>query len=139
MPTAFESAELLLKLYELRREPVLREARQWWLAEFTPENVDEFVKMVAGERNASYRMVAGYWDMAASFVTFGAIDPQMFRAANGEIMATTSKLFTLLPQIRERNKMPEFYAHAEKFVMAQPDGLERVTMLRNRFIGNKKK
>ena len=139
MPTPYESAQLLLKLYELRREPVLREARKWWLNDFTPETLDETVKMITGEHNAWYRMVAGYWDMAASFVTFGAVDPQMFRAANGEIMATTSRIFPFLGQMRERNKMPEFYAHAEKFVRGQADGLERMEMLRQRFLANKKR
>jgi hypothetical protein len=139
MPTAVESANILLKLYELRREPVLREARQWWLAEFTPETIEEFATMVTGERNPFYRMVAGYWDMAASFVTFGAVDPKMFRAANGEIMATTSRIFHLLPKIRERNKINEFYSHAEAFVRSQPDGLERMEMLRDQFLARKKK
>ncbi len=139
MPTPFESAQLLLQLYELRREPVLREARKWWLADFTPESIDEFAILVTGDRNPSYRMVAGYWDMAASFVTFGAIDPQMFRAAGGEIMATTAKILPLLPQIRERAKAPEFYGHAERFVRGQPDGLERIEMFRQRFLTNKKR
>jgi hypothetical protein len=139
MATPYESAQLLLKLYELRREPVLREARKWWLTDFTPETLDEAVKMITGEKNPFYRMVAGYWDMAASFVSFGAIDPQMFRAANGEIMATTSRIFPFLGQLRERNKMPEFYAHAEKFVRGQPDGLERMDMLRERFLAGKKR
>ena len=139
MPTPYESAQLLLKLYELRREPVLREARKWWLTDLTPETLDETVQMITGQNNPFYRMVAGYWDMAASFVTFGAVDPQMFRAANGEIMATTSRIFPFLAQLRERNKMPEFYAHAEKFVRSQPDGLERMDMLRQRFLAGKKR
>ena len=139
MTTPYESAQLLLKLYELRREAVLREARKWWLTEFTPETLDEAVQMITGEKNPFYRMVAGYWDMAASFVTFGAVDAQMFRAANGEIMATTSRIFPFLAQLRERNKMPEFYAHAEKFVRGQADGLERMEMLRQRFLAGKKR
>ena len=74
MPTAFESARLNLKLYELRREPVLREARAWFLRDFNPDSLAELGTIVSGERNASFRMVLGYWDMAASLVTSGAID-----------------------------------------------------------------
>ena len=74
MPTPFESALLNLQLFELRREAVLRQARQWFLMEFNPESFAELVEVVSGERNAWFRMVIGYWDMAASLVTTGAID-----------------------------------------------------------------
>jgi hypothetical protein len=72
MPTPFESAQLNLRLFELRREPVLREARAWFVNEFNPRNFAEFMALVSGERNPSFRMVLGYWDMAASMVTMGA-------------------------------------------------------------------
>ena len=72
MPTPFESAQLNLQLFDLRREPVLREARSWFLLEFHPESLAEFVTAIRGERNASIRMVLGYWDMAASLVTSDA-------------------------------------------------------------------
>jgi len=84
MPTPFESAQLNLQLFDLRREPVLREARSWFLLDFHPETLAEFVAAITGERNASIRMVLGYWDMAASLVTTGAIDGDAFRAAHGD-------------------------------------------------------
>jgi hypothetical protein len=71
--TPFESATLNLKLFDLRREAVLREAREWFLRDFNPETLAELVEIVSGPRNASFRMVLGYWDMAASLVTTGAI------------------------------------------------------------------
>jgi hypothetical protein len=86
MPTPFESALLNLQLFDLRRESVLREARNWFLTEFNPESFTEFVELVRGDRNASFRMVIGYWEMAASLVTTGAIDGDAFRAAHGEIL-----------------------------------------------------
>ncbi len=82
MPTSFESAVLNLKLYDLRREPVLREARAWFLRDFNPDSLAELGEVVSGERNASFRMVLGYWDMAASLVTTGAIDTTAFLAAH---------------------------------------------------------
>jgi hypothetical protein len=78
MPTPFENATLNLKLFDLRREPVLREARQWFLAEFNPESFAELAAIAGGLRNAEFRMVVGYWDMAASLVTTGAIDGKAF-------------------------------------------------------------
>ena len=91
MPTPFESAQLNLQLFDLRREAVLREARQWFLIEFNPESFAEFASIVSGPRNTAFRMVLGYWEMAASLVTTGAIDAQAFLAAHGEIVGTFSK------------------------------------------------
>ena len=121
MPTPFESAQLNLQLFDLRREPVLREARDWFLREFNPETFAELVALVSTERNAAFRMVIGYWDMAASLVTSGAIDGDAFRAAHGEIFATFSKLQPLLAELRAASGEPEFCKHMEAVVMAAPD------------------
>ena len=134
MATPFESAQLNLKLFHMRRDPVLREAREWFLREFTPKTFEELLSIVQGPRNASYRMVTGYWDMAASLVTFGAIDAEMFRAAHGEIVATVAKLYPFLPQLREVSGFPEFFIHAERVVVDMPDGKERVARIREWFL-----
>src|ERR1051325_10842296 len=96
MPTPFESAQLNLQLFELRRDPVLREARAWFLLDFNPETMAELTLALSGERNASFRMVLGYWDMAASLVTTGAIDADALRAAHSEVFATFGKVQPLL-------------------------------------------
>ena len=121
MPTPFETALLNLKLFDLRREAVLREARDWFIREFNPETFEELVSIAGGERNASFRMVLGYWDMAASLVTTGAIDGDAFRAAHGEIFATFSKIHPFLAQLRAAAGEPEFCKHTEAVVMAAPD------------------
>jgi hypothetical protein len=121
MATPFESAQLNLKLFELRREPVLREARQWFLLEFNPDSFDELVSIVRGPRNASFRMVIGYWDMAASLVTTGAIDGDSFRAAHGEIVGTFSKIQPFLAELRSAVSEPDFCKHIEAVVLASPD------------------
>jgi hypothetical protein len=133
MPTPVESAHLCLKLFELRREPVLREARQWFLKEFNPQTPDELFTIVGGERNASFRMVLGYWEMAASFVTFEAIDAAIFRAANGEIIAVFAKLEPFLLALRERNKNPDVGHHLETVVRDMPGATERAVLLREGF------
>jgi hypothetical protein len=137
MPTPFESAQLNLKLFEIRRDPVLREARQWWLNDFTPRTFEELAAIAGGERNASFRMVAGYWDMAASMVTFGAIDPDMFRAANPEIVATVAKVSPFLAQMREASGIPEFMRYAEAVVVGMEGGVERMQMLREQFLARR--
>lgn len=121
MSTPFESAQLNLQLFDLRREPVLREARDWFLREFNPESFDDLVAIVKGERNASFRMVLGYWDMAASLVTTRAIEPDAFRAAHSEIFATFSKISQYLSQLREASGEPDFCKHIEAVVMAVSD------------------
>lgn len=120
MPTAFESAQLNLQLFDLRREPVLREARDWFTREFNPESFAELVTLVSGDRNAAFRMVLGYWDMAASLVTTGAIDGEAFRAAHGEIFLTFSKVHPFLSELRAASGEAEFCAHIEAVVLAAP-------------------
>ena len=131
MPTPFESAFLNLKLFELRREPVLREARDWFLREFNPETFAEFVTLVSGTQNAAFRMVLGYWDMAASLVTNGAIDGDAFRAAHGEIFATFSKIQPFLEDLRAASQEPEFCKHIEAVVLAAPDAEAILTRRRD--------
>jgi len=129
MPTPFESAQLNLKLFELRREPVLREARDWFLRDFNPESFANLVALARGERNASFRMVLGYWDMAASLVTTGAIDADAFRAAHGEIFVTFSKIYLYLAELRTASGEPEFCKHVEAVVLSTPDA---TTILKRR-------
>ena len=121
MPTPFESARLNLQLFDLRREPVLREARAWFLNDFNPETMEELNAILSGERNASFRMVLGYWDMAASLVTTGAIDADAFRAAHSEIFGTFSKVQPFLAELRAASGETTFCAHLETVVMGDPD------------------
>jgi hypothetical protein len=121
MPTPFESALLNLKLFDLRREAVLREARAWFLGEFNPESFTELVTLLRGERNASFRMVIGYWEMAASLVTSGAIDGDAFRSAHGEIFGTFSKIQPFLAELRTASGEPDICKHMEEVIFAAPN------------------
>ena len=123
MPTPFESATLNLRLFELRREPVLREARSWFLLDFHPETLADFVAAVTGARNASVRMVLGYWDMAASLVTMGAIDGDAFRAAHGEMFGTFAKIEPFLAEMRAAFGEPGFCRHFEAVVTGAEDAV----------------
>ncbi len=120
MPTPFESAQLNLYLFGLRREPVLRAARAWFLKEFNPESFAELAAL-ATAHNASFRMVLGYWDMAASLVTTGAVDVDTFLAAHAEIVTTFSKIHPFLAELRTVTAEPEFCKHVEAVVLAAPD------------------
>lgn len=130
MASPYESAVLNLQLYELRREPVLREARAWFLRDFNPDCLADVIKMVSGERNASFRMVLGYWDMAASLVTSGAIDSQAFLAAHNEIYGTFSKIQPFLADMRQASGEPDFCRHIEAVLRSDPHA--DATMARRR-------
>ncbi|MGH9421653.1 MAG: DUF4760 domain-containing protein, partial [Thermoanaerobaculia bacterium] len=112
--------------------PVLREARAWFVRDFNPETIDDVKAALAGPHNSHLRMVAGYWDMACSLVTHGAIDKEMFLDANGEIFATFAKIQLLLPEVRQITG-PGFARHVEQVVMSVPGVEDRLGMLRQRF------
>ena len=121
MSSPFNSGLLNLQLFDLRREPVLREARAWFLRDFNPNSFGELVAVVRGERNASFRMVLGYWDMAASLVTTGAIDAAAFLAAHGEIYATFSKVQPFIDEMRAATGEPDFCKHIEAVLLRDAD------------------
>lgn len=128
MDAKVASADLILKLYELRREPVMRKAREWFIG-FNPESVEEVAAAARGEHSAYYRMVTTYWDMACSFVSHGAIDEAMFNDANQEHVFVFAKLQPFIGQIRAATA-PHYLVHLEKAVMRAPGAEERLAHLR---------
>jgi hypothetical protein len=97
-------------------------ATSWEFRESSnPESFDELVTLVSGERNASFRMVVGYWDTAASLVTTGAIDADAFLAAHGEVFATFSKIHPFLADLRQRSGEPDFCKHVEAITIGAPN------------------
>ena len=123
-----KSAELILKLYELRRESVMREARNWFFT-FNPQSMEDVQRAGMGEHSAFYRMVTTYWDMACSFVNHGAIDPEMFNDANGEHVFVFAKLQPFLEQIRAATN-PGYLQHLERAVTAMPGADEKLAHVR---------
>jgi hypothetical protein len=76
-----QDAQVVMQLYDLRREAEMRKARLWWTVEFWPANADDFVKVAnafPGQENAWLRQVGGYWDMGASLVLHGAVNEDLF-------------------------------------------------------------
>lgn len=122
------AASLLLKLYELRTEPTLRQARAWFNFEFHPSTTRDVLStwLGPGHESAPYRMVTSYWDMAASLVTQGAIPAEMFNAANTEHFAIYAKLRPFLGELRVSTRYPDYLAHLEQLVNAPADSAERI-------------
>ena len=126
-----EEADLILKLYDLRREKVMRDARNWFIT-WNPTGPQDFMDVLTSEKSGLYRMVVSYWDMACSLVNNGAIDAQMFNDANGEHVVVYAKMEPFIPMLREQLGAPQFLAQLEKVVKALPDSEERLAATRER-------
>lgn len=124
-----EEAALILRLYELRREPVMREARNWYFREFNPETFADFMAAMFSEHSGHLRMVLSYWDMAAALVHNGAISLELFCDANGEHIGVYTKIEPFLGEARAQFG-PHFAANFEKLIDAMPDGHKRVAQTR---------
>jgi len=98
----FDDANLLLRLYDMRREPRLREARRWFAAKFKVKAYPEFSTVCppGSEENASFRMLTTYWEMAASFVTSGILNPELFYQSSREMLMVWERVRDILPDMR---------------------------------------
>lgn len=126
-----EDADLILKLYDLRREAVMREARNW-LFTFNPTSVQDVMDVMMGEHSGHFRMVISYWDMAAALVNNGAIDEQLFNETNGEQLFVYMKVEPLLEEIRTMFDNPEFLKNLETLVKRMPNIEQRLASMRER-------
>lgn len=124
------AAGVLLKLYELRTEPMLRQARAWFAFEFHPSTAKDVLHtwLGPGHESAPYRMVTSYWDMAASLVNLGAIPSEMFNAANTEHFALYAKMRPFLPEIRAATNYPDYLMNLERVIMSLPDAEARIAI-----------
>jgi hypothetical protein len=113
----------ILKLYELRSETLMREARAWFFTEFAPRSGKDIVRlMMSGQKeSAFYRMVASHWEVAASFVNNGGIDERLFLDANSEHVVVYARLQPFLAEMREIMGEPDYMANLERLVLKVPD------------------
>ena len=115
MATA-EDAELVLKLYELRREPVLRQAREWFMREFNPQSQEEMQRLCppGSDANRFYRMVTTYWEMAAACMVHGGIDEALFLETSGECMVVWRKVAGWVGDVRAARHQPGYLRNVEE-------------------------
>ena len=113
----------ILKLYELRRDEKMREARLWYLSQFSPKSAMDIVALFRGGAHASanFRMVTSYWDMAASFVLNGAIDEKTFLDANTEHIFVYAKIQPFLAEFRQMIQEPDYLLNLETLVTKIPN------------------
>ncbi|MDX6382467.1 MAG: hypothetical protein QOK48_40 [Blastocatellia bacterium] len=126
-----EDANLILRLYEIRREPVMREARNWFFS-FNPATAAEYMEAMMGPQSGYVRMVISYWDMAASMVNNGAIDEQMFNDCNGEHLFIFAKIEPVLEELRQQWNQPDMLKNFETLVRRVPENKEKLAAIRER-------
>jgi hypothetical protein len=117
-----DDARLILELYDLRREPELRKARQWWLITFWPKNADDFVKVATAmgtEENNWLRQVGSYWGIAVSFVSNGVVSEKLFFQVPfcGEMYFIFAKVRPFLAELREKMNNPDLFLAIEKTIL----------------------
>ena len=133
MPTPHESALSLMQLYDLRREAKMREARHWVVWSFNPASLEDIAAAMQSEDYTYVRMATSYWDMAASFVVHGAIDPAMFHEVSGEMLVVFCKLEHMIEEVREHFGQPMLLKNVEAVAADWPGAKERMAGMREYF------
>ena len=123
MPTQPNDTLAIIELYKLRTEPLMREARAWFVTEFAPKSGRDVVQLLLSgqQESARFRMVTSYWDTAASFVNNGGIDEKLFLEANTEHVVIFAKLQPFIAEVRELIGEPDYLEHLERLVMNVPN------------------
>jgi len=133
-----QDADLIIKLYDLRREETMRKARNFFGLEFFPKSVDDVKALFANidehpEHNAYFRQVISYWEMAAAMVNHGSIDRALFLdASGGEFFGVWAKIGDFIEDLRA-SFGPQFLTNLEKLIASAPDGAKRVQLMKERF------
>ena len=118
-----DDARLILELYDLRREPELRKARQWWLITFWPKSADDFAKVataMGSKENNWLRQVGSYWGIAVSFGLNGVVSEKLFFQPSfcGELYFIFAKVRPFLTELRQKMNNPDLFLTIEKAILA---------------------
>jgi len=115
MQATYDDASLILKLYEIRREETLRKARGWFAGNFNATSTEEMMRKYppGSHENTYIRMVMSYWDMAASFITAGVLNQDLFFQSNREMLLVWERLRPVIGGMREMYKDPHYCKNFE--------------------------
>ena len=127
-PTAAD-AQLILQLYDLRREAEIRKARNWWLVTFWPESADNFMKIgsaMSTQENNWLRQVGGYWSMVASLTLAGTVNQELVLdpSFSGEMFFIFAKVKPFLAELRTKMQNPRMFANVEKLINSSKQSRE---------------
>jgi hypothetical protein len=111
-----EQAQLQLQIYEMRREARLRQARDWFIANYYPETFEDSMRIAApGTETGTFAMmVFGYWDQACALLNYGLLHEDLFFETTGEFFPVWERIKPVIQEGRERFANQQFLAHLEK-------------------------
>ena len=112
----YEEVNLMLRLYDMRREARLRQARGWFVDHFHPLSHEEMMEKFAPgtDEYNNIRMVLSYWDMVAGIVNRGLINDELFFESNGEIWVVWDRIRSIVPTWRAAFKNPTMFLNLEE-------------------------
>ena len=111
----YDDVNLILRLYETRREEKMRTGREWFAQNFKYRTMEEFNRGCppGSSMNAYARMVMGYWEMVASFISSGVLNQELFFQSGMELLFVWVRVRELIPHMREANKNPGSFQNLE--------------------------
>ncbi len=127
-------AQLIVQLYDLRREAEMRKARNWWAGEFFPQSADDFLNIsraMGTQENNWLRQVGGYWGMVTSFVNQGVLNEQLFLAPgfSGELFLIYAKIHPFIKELRQKLNDPNAFKEIETAVTRTKWGRDRLQFM----------
>jgi hypothetical protein len=130
-PATYDDANLILRLYEMRREEKLREARAWFVRNFYCESVDEYQKIAppGTQENAYARQVITYWEMAASLVASGVLNETLFFQSNQEMLVVWTRVRKMLPDLRAAYRNQALWKNLELVAQHYIEHMNRIEPL----------
>ena len=128
-PATYDDVNLILRLYEMRREARLREARAWFVKNFKPKTIADVDRICppGSEENASYRMVVTYWEMVSSFITSGVLNEDLFFQSGRELLLVWVRVKPVVEEGRTMLKAPEMWKNLETVATRYIEYLERTS------------
>ncbi|HVZ17372.1 MAG TPA: hypothetical protein VG897_09675 [Terriglobales bacterium] len=129
-------AQVILQLFELRRETEMRKARNWFGGEFNPTSADDVMAVIGdmkSDANRYFRMVTSYWEMAATLALHGAVNEQLFLDSQGEMFFVFAKLYPHLQGVREKMQNPEAMKKIETLINKSEESKKKLQAFMQRF------
>jgi len=127
-------AQVIMQLYDLRRESEMRKARNWF-GMFNPQSVEEVINIVSAmgtDENRYFRMVTSYWEMAAALALHGAVNEQLFLDTQGEMFFIFAKLAPHLEGYREKMQNPEAFRKVETLINKSAESKQKLKAFTDR-------
>ena len=123
----YDDVNLILRLYDMRREDKMREARDWFVKNFKPKTMEEFSKLAppGSQENAYFRQVTSYWEMVASFVTAGVLNSELYYQSGMELLLCWTRVRHIAPALREGQHNPKVWRNMEALAGEMIEWLNR--------------